>query len=43
MNDAQYRALVGYQWMKRLAPLTDEYESMRFNHRYLDAMFGALA
>ena len=43
MNDTQYRALVGYQWMKRLAPLTDEYESMRFNHRYLDAMFGAFA
>ncbi len=43
MDEAQYRALVGYQWMKRLVPLTDEFESMRFNHRYLNEMFDAFA
>ena len=37
-----YRSLVGYQWMKRLAPLADEYETMRFNHRYLEQMFTLL-
>lgn len=38
----QYQAMVGYQWLKRLAPLADGYETMRFNHRYLDSMFEAM-
>lgn len=42
LNDHQYQALIGYQWMKRLAPLAGEYETMRFNHRYLNSMFDAM-
>ncbi|MEO2033873.1 MAG: phosphotransferase, partial [Planctomycetaceae bacterium] len=43
LDDSQYRALIGYQWMKRLAPLATEYETMRFNHHYIDRMFDAVA
>ena len=42
LSDAQYQTVVAYQWMKRLAPLADEYETMRFNHRYLDTMFDTM-
>ena len=42
LDDYQYRTLVAYQWMSRLAPLAGEYETMRFNHRYLDTMFDAM-
>lgn len=42
LSDDQYKTLVAYQWMKRLAPLADEYETMRFNHRYLNTMFDAM-
>ncbi len=42
LDDKQYQAVVAYQWLKRLAPLADEYETMRFNHRYLDSMFDAM-
>lgn len=42
LDDKQYQTVVAYQWLKRLAPLADEYETMRFNHRYLDTMFDAM-
>ena len=31
--------IAAYQWLKRLSPLADKFETMRFNHRYLDDMF----
>jgi hypothetical protein len=43
LHDSHYQAMIGYQWMKRLAPLATEYETMRFNHQYLDRMFDAVA
>ena len=43
LDDSQYQAMIGYQWMKRLAPLATEYETMRFNHHYIDRMFDAVA
>lgn len=36
---AEYKTVISYQWLKRLASLGDRYESVRFNHRYLDEMF----
>lgn len=35
-----WRGVAAYQWLKRLAPLAEPYETQRFNHRYLDEMFG---
>lgn len=43
LNDSHYKSIVAYQWLKRLAPLADEYETMRFDHRYLDTMFDAVS
>ncbi|MDC0318782.1 methyltransferase domain-containing protein [Akkermansiaceae bacterium] len=42
IDDATYRAIIGYQWMRRLAPLAGDYETARFDHRYLDQMFDAM-
>lgn len=38
-----YHDLIGYQWLKRLAPLAGEFESMRFNVRYLSSMFDVVS
>ncbi len=43
LSEERFKALIAYQWLKRLAPLADEFETMRFNHRYLDSMFEAVS
>ena len=35
-----WRGVAAYQWLKRLAPLAGPFETQRFNHQYLDEMFG---
>lgn len=35
-----WQGIAAYQWLKRLAPLAGPFETQRFNHLYLDEMFG---
>lgn len=35
-----WQGVAAYQWLKRMAPMAGPYEAQRFNHKYLDVMFG---
>jgi len=39
IGDKEWKAIMAWQWLKRLAPLADLVESKRFDYHYLEAMF----
>ena len=39
IGDKEWRAIMAWQWLKRLAPLADLVESKRFDYHYLEALF----
>ncbi|WP_197532824.1 methyltransferase domain-containing protein [Symmachiella macrocystis] len=41
-DDEDIQILGAYQWLKRMTPLADGYESRRFDYRYVDSMFQAI-
>ncbi|MDB4484815.1 methyltransferase domain-containing protein [bacterium] len=43
IGDKEWRAIMAWQWLKRLAPLADLVECKRFDYNYLNRMFDVYA